>query len=490
MPNMPLFDAPTNLPSTQLGGQVRPAQIRPSIVSPTLAQPVRANEQMYAGKARAGEQFGDAIQGLGDLGFRVKNVTDTAYVLGSKLKMDAAQADFETWAMTHPDTSTWDEERQSRLDPVLGEIKDGSNNLSWAAQQRLNLETTSFATLSETKTKHMAVAQELHNSEGVFVDGINQARQNRDKDGAFALVDQAVGSGVFDAKRGAIMKKGISNDIARAEVGDATNKDPFDTEAKLKETDENGAFKYFTELHPLQRIIAQKNASAIGSEWRRDTLAGWNALAASVRRGDVPAPDEAVLSDKRAVAEKQGIDVKVVDRLFIAPKEKFDEKTWGNLTEMVFKYSPQHDEIDPAVPLGKMNIEREILSSGLPADAKGRLMATLNERTKDPKLTTPAHSESVRLIEENYKLAERGTKQVIPDKTAINGFTTKIVPERVEAIQKIRAQIQTAALEWLKANPEATPSEVQQFLAPQLRRLTAASMWSGTINPKTGVRTR
>lgn len=292
---------------------------------------MRVNPNMAAGLGQAGERMGEAVQGLGDLGFRVKNATDAAYIAKSQAALQMAHTDFESWQKENPDTGTWADEYKSRIDPVVSQIKDGSRTLSPMARFRLNTDLGTTQMQMGARLRQATTQQNIVNAQGDFTLARNSVladqtiSPNDRKAHLDALTDEAVGHGIFSPQRGAMLKKQDTARIAQDTVSQLIMADPFAARRALQDPES----KAFDTLTTHAKVMAEFEANKAANQTRAATMKDWAVQMGQTGRVVDAQGNEMSMEQINAVAAHQEIAPKWVAKLLAPPPKEFDAPSFA-----------------------------------------------------------------------------------------------------------------------------------------------------------------
>lgn len=458
--------------------------VQPPITGPSAPANVRANPGMYDAVGAAGRQLGGAIEGVGDLAARVKQATDTAYLIGAQTKLEAAHQDFKAWTLQNPDTSTWKPEFDAHTQAAREDALSGAGSLSAMAKRHLTTAVNSWGVRAGSDLNLMATQQNLRNAQGVAEEGVNQAIAGNDAVGAAAIIDTAVKQGVLHPNVGAAMQKrvrvGIATNLANADA----MADPFTAVDKLKEKDEAGTYTNYPGLPQPARDTMLFRANKLANETRAQTLRTWSQQIANAQNGTGIMPD---MDGVKAEAERQGIAPKVIDKMFAPPKAT-DPHEFATAYTAVTNYDPAKDPTHEH--LGDLVAQVE----GFKGPAKQRLDALLAAKTKPDKQDPLQKQVTVageKAITDMFNLGGYG-KFHVPAREDAQGNK---IPATVNPVAKQNAEVVLAHNldtfhDWVKTQTDAgkppTHEQAQLFINSLNRKARANALWAPPINPQTG----
>lgn len=432
--------------------------VQPPIIGPSPSPNVRANPGMFDAVAQAGQRVGQAIGEAGDLAFRVKQATDTAYVIGAQTKLEAAGQEFKAWTLQNPDTSTWKQEFDARAQSAREGALSGSSQLSPMAKLHLNTAVKSWSVRSGAELTQMQTQQNLRNAQGIVNEGVNLAIMGNDPVGAHAIIDTAVRQGVLYPNVGTAMTKRVTVGIATNLANADAMADPFTAKDRLEEKNEDGTYKNYSGLPQASRNTMLFRVNKLAAETRSDTMRSWQQSVADAVATGSPMPDE---EGVRAEAQRQGISPKFVDNLFKLPKS-FDEGGNAAARTAIVNYDPKKD-----LDFTKLSaIEHQISALSVPADVKTELMGKLRSQS-NPKAEHTLKSEQAEVglksindafdtgLYGDFKKDENGADQVA------SSAESQRIRQQAELT---RASNITDLQHFLEENPKATAVQVQEHV--------------------------
>jgi hypothetical protein len=418
---------------------------------------VRANPGMFDGVNQANARLGDAVAGVGELAVRVKRATDTAYVIGAQTKLEAAQADFQTWTKTQPDTSTWQDEHAARMQAAVTDVDDGGKNLAPDAQLHLKTLTGQWQTRGASELNRLATNQNIINAQGTINEAVDQSITSNDVTGAHAAIDNGVATGIIHPNMGVALKKKVTVGVATNQANAAMEQDPFTVTEQLTAKDDGGNYVNFQGLPQAARATMQFRASKLANETRAATVREWATQIRQAQDDGSMMPDE---DGVRAEAARQGIAPKTIDRLYAVPKVKTgtDAKEFAETYSAIMAYSPGDDPTKEH--LGEIIAQAE----GFKGIAHDKLSAILTKKL-DPHSPSnkPAFKAGVDLIDDAFKLGVYGSYRTpgAQEYDADGKAIQREDPAKKQKAQMIRARNLDAFNAWVEDNPEKAKSQVE-----------------------------
>lgn len=464
MPTIPLVNAPESS-----GGPANPARLSPVLLNPTKAPTIRANPGMYDAVGAAAARLGDSIAQVGELGFRIKNATDMAYITRSQTQMQAANTGFETWTKTNPDPATWQEELDARVSDTKGDIQQGAKTLSLMAQLHLKTAMVDWETHTRKTVQLQATEQNLQIAQASFTEFINQATINNDMPAIEQKVHEGVSAGIYHPVAGENLIKRARVQVNANVANQLIDADPFEAERQLASKDDSGAHLNFPDMQDAQREMLVFRAHKAAAETRTNTVRTWAQQVRDAQDGNAPMPDEQGIRDEAA---KQGISPKTIDRMFAAPKGT-DAHEFATAYGAVASYDQSADPTHEK--LGELVAQVE----GFKGIAHEKLNSLLTKKL-DPKSeqNTPAAKEANTAITQAFEQQFLGKWQNrIPDPTDKTGSRMVTVKNQAvwEQAKQRQAQLQTALEGWLTKHPDATPAEATDFVFQQMKPMAQAN---------------
>jgi hypothetical protein len=440
MPSIPIVDAP--IPSST-GGSFAKQQ-------PHQINPVRANPGLLNAKFQAASNLGNAISDIGELGFRVKNATDNAYVTRSQTSMEAEQADFANWTKTNPDPSTWNEELDARIKSRKEQVQEGAKALSPMAQQRLALVQGEWESRFRGRTQLQATEQSLQIAQASYNDFVAQATANSDLPAIEAKVAEGVAEGVFHPKTASSIVSRARGTIVSNSANALIEADPFEAARQLSAKDESGEYLNFQELSPQARVTMEFRANKMAAQVRGATQREWSSAMNDAINGRGPIPDkEAIMEEAKA----QGISPKWVNNLFRMPGQ-FDEAEYAAARRELMTLDLLNDET------GQNNARASAIVTQFKGFAAEQLGKVVNEKLKpDAPMNSPIAKYGVEQIEDMFKIGGYGSYKrpmaggLFQDDPALKQKAEVVLARNLDLFEK-----------WVKDNPKATHEQAQKYI--------------------------
>lgn len=468
MPSIPLLSAPDNVATATLPASARasqaPAGSRAATISPVLRPTVRANTDMYAGLAAAGQRIGEGIGAWGDLGVRIKGAMDYAAVTKANTTMQAAYQRFQT-ELEDPsnpengDVTTWMPRWQERMTGLKESLNDDPavKAISPAAKLRLDTQMSDWEKLSATQLNHQATVRQLENAKGTVEADYNAKLRTGDLEGAIKTVTDAVPFGIIHQ---AEAQQLIASAGRKAEHYQATAlimQDPIAAEGALTDRDKDGKPTTFTKLDDDSRLQltfeAHRRAVQLRSEVAADLF--------ERSQAGTPAP-----ADEVNELVRQGRLTPAQAKQYLKPpKPEFEPTKFASIINDISSY-------DPAKDANRTQYAALMARAAYDADLKGPAAADAVELLKkklDPKnpLNSPVSRDAVAAVDDAFKKGLYGKFEVTLPPTAENGYTAtkKLDPKIYAQAQQEKMKNLDAVNRYIEANPNATRAEVFKFIS-------------------------
>lgn len=432
---------------------------------------VRANPGMLDGVFNAQQRLGGAVEGIGqegtELATRVKAATDTAYVIGAQTKLETTTEGFKAWTLEHPDTSTWGDELDARMQAAKEDVQAGAGNLGHMAKLHLTTQLGAWQERTKAQANIWQTEQSIHNAAGVAQEGINAAVANNDADSAHAIIATAVSHGVIHPTVGAAMAKRVTNGIATNQANAAIEADPFTAPDLLNAKNADGSYKNFPGLPQPARVTMLFRANKLASETRSATLKEWQGNVIAAQQGQGPMPDkESVMQE----AERQGISPKSIEALF-KPKKTFDPGTYADLrSKIVAHYDPMKDTDNSE----RAALTEQVYAANFPAQTQSELLTDIENKSKpDHVYNSPMFKDAMQVNDKNFTLGVYGKYETKVKNQTTGEVRTILNPSTLRQAEETKARVTDALVNFLKQKPEATHDEVTKFLAGTYRNQAA-----------------
>jgi hypothetical protein len=456
MPRIPVVDSPEAQPTPMNQARVTGTR-RQAVLAPTI----RANPGMRNAEFGALSGVGEAVADTGRLLFKVKNATDAAYITRSETQMQAAQADFQNWAKTNPDPSTWQPELDARMKEVKESVTTGAKGLSPFAKQRLGLVLNDFEVTTRKRVQLQATEQNLQIAQASYQEFISQAVANNDLQGIEAKVVEGVQNGIFSAKLGNTMLSKARQQITANMANALIESDPFEARRQLEAKDDSGNFLNFPELQPAARenLLLYRVAKAESIE-RAQATREWSRQIAEAREGKGPMPD---VEGVQQEAARMGIAKKEVDRWFKPPTSQnpTNPEEFAATFGAISTYNPETD------PTGQRMGELVAQIESFKGPARERLDGLLTKKLKpDDTLNQPVAKFGVSSIKDMFEIGGYGSFKDPPtyDQTTGERIAGKENPAAKQRAEVVMARNLDLFQDWIGKHPDATYQEAQKYI--------------------------
>jgi hypothetical protein len=440
MPSIPIVEPP--IPSSTGGGFARQDAQR--------VQAPRANPGMLDAKYNAAARVGDAVAGIGELAFRVKNATDSAYITRSQTQMEAAQLDFQNWTKTNPDPSTWQPELDARLSETKQAVDEGAKSLSPMARQRLALTVEGWESHTRQRVQLHATEQSLQIAQASVAEFVAQATANSDLPSIEVKLQEAVRDGIVHPKAAQADLSRARGQIVANSANALIESDPFEAERQLNAKDDSGEYLNFTELSPAARVTMEFRARKAAAQVRGTTMREWSSAMNDALQGRGPVPDREAIEQE---AKAQGISPKWVDNLFKVPGA-FKEDDYASARRELLSLDLLNDET------GANNARAVAIVTqfkGFAASELGKLVEA-KTKEKDP-INSPIAKFGVSSIKDMFEIGGYGSFKrpmaggLFQDDPALKQKAEVIMSRNIDLFQ-----------DWVKKNPNATHEQAQKYI--------------------------
>lgn len=445
----------------------------------------------YDQVGEAGRHFGDALQGIGDLGVRIKGVWDDAAVTNIATKADAAKKDAINALTTSVDPATgqpdprnndpttykqrWEEAKANILKGMQEDPMD--KGLGFEARGRLKNVLNNVVSNGDvevrdaTRTKMLAVAGAVND---VALKGQIMAGH---EDAAQANAAKQVATGQKTPEWGAQQKILIPEQIDQnavihlMTVGVEQGGGPFVAQDKLKEQDRNGKFVNFTRLLPEQRQAALAQATKDGRILMDETASKYANAIANQQPID-PAEVKADLAYRTITP--------TLARSLLKPAHALDTSdNFNDVMGRISKLDPANKDWDEQFKIGQT-------INNFTGINKTRAEEAFKEKMNpDSPLNTPVYKAAAKTIEGNFTAGIYG-RLSYKKPNGTGGFTTEVDAVGRAKANDMRAQMLTAVQQYATKNPDATPAEVNDYINTLSKTAHATSFWGKPVNPLSG----
>lgn len=431
----------------------------------------------YAKVGRAGAEFGNALQGIGDLGFRIKHAYDDAAVTKIATSAEAAKTDAINSLTSSLDPKTglpdpqnndpttyaerWEQAKQHAMDAAQNDPM-GKGMLP-EAQVRLKVALSGVFARGDaevrgvTREKMLQVAGAVND---VAMKGMVMAGQ---EDQAQALAAKQVATGEKNPEWGAQQKIAIPQQVDQNAAIHLMTTDvklgggPFVAQDKLEAKDSNGKFVNFTRLLPEQRQELLRQSSYDGRILQQQTADKYNQYIASGQPIDL---QEA----------KNDLLTRTLTRTTYNALTK-PHKPVGDDPQGYVQLMGKINQLDPTNRdyASEYEVGRDInnLTGFNQENAKQLFKEKMNPRSQ---LNTPTAKYGFDVIESGLSKNVFGKyEEPAEAPSAANGFTGKKASLNESAYQSAvqrQAGTQSAFTDWLRdpKNLHATPADAAKFI--------------------------
>lgn len=447
---------------------------------------VRANPGMYEPLAEAGDRMGGALQGIGQLGFHIKNVYDDAAVTKASTQMQAAQVDFQNSLLDpanpkNGDPSTyaarWDAIKQKTLDGISRD--PAIQGLSQAAQLRLSTVQADVMRRSDQQVIQTTREKMVSQAVAVNTTGMNLSIQAGDTPKAMGYVDYMEQHGLMSPEQAGQHRTEIPRSVDLVNFTKVETMDPLTTPGgpqvalkALQERDPSGNYANYTHMTPQMRQEAEFHASRTLNIVKSQIANQLNQQAIS---GEPP--DRLQIED----LVTRNLISRTDAKMYLKQPAEYDNGTTSDLISRAIAYDPNADPKHEEY--AKLSIAAT--DKSVPESVRAEATRMLNERFKAQ--SGPTNSETFKLgnkiLEENFSHGVYGrlTYRVMDPKTG--QFTVHTDKTGLAASQKTRADAQTALINFVQQNPQASPKEVQDFVQQQSAPHVEAAVSRSINNP-------
>lgn len=476
----------------------------PLVGEPQMAGPQRTfsplNPTTFDQVGQAGRRIGEAVEGVGQeaagLGLQIKTAIDAGTLAKTET---AAEAHFQAFQDSlkdgkNPDNnspatygSRWKEQADQFANAMSQD--DGVKALGPRAKIEYQTMMAKYTAMTTQAVGHIATEKALQNGVGDIRTNYEAKLVIGDTKGAEETVQRGMSTGLLNPEEGKQliyqipMKSEYNQAVSMMSRDPETGGGPIVLEKALKEQDEKGNFKFYPHVVGQQResltFDAYRNARALQAM----TAADYATQAATGQQPDPNRVQRDLQLGKINPAQAKAL---------LKPEKVFTPANFAKAVSVISAYDPKtdpsHDQ--EAQIWASLNEAQPHLSP----EANARLNSLFKEKLKDDgPLNTEVAKSGHAIINENFRLGVYGkfeTQVKVEDKDSVSGFRmeTRTNQKVLDTAQQARAKAQTMLNDWL-AKPEhsdATPEEVQTFLAGVNKTHRLGALWAPVINPATG----
>lgn len=470
----------------------------PLVGEPQMAGPQRTftplNPTTFDRVGQAGARVGAAIQGIGEeagsLGLQIKTAIDA----GTLAKAETAgEAHFQAFQDSLKDGKNPDNNSPATFLPRwkerIGEFTDAMSQddgvKSLGPRARIEYQTMmgKYSAMTTQSVGHIATEKALLNGVGDIKTNYEAKLVIGDTKGAEATVQRGMATGLLNPAEGKQMiyeipmKSEYNQAVAMMGRDPETGGGPIVLEKALKEQNEDGTYKFYPHVVGQQREALTFDAYRNARFLQAQTSQGYAFETALGQQHD---PNK--VARDLSLGKLTGPEAKAL----LKPEKVFTPENYSRAVSVISAYDPKADpsHAQEAQIWAALNEATPHLS---PA-ASSRLNELFREKLKDASvLNTEVAKSAHNIINENFRLGVYGKYETrVKDKD--DNWKTIVNPKVLETAQQARAKAQTMLNDWLQKpeNADATPEEVQRFLAAVNKTHRLGALWAPVINPATG----
>jgi hypothetical protein len=405
---------------------------------------VRANPGLLDGVFNAQQRIGSAVASIGeqgtDLATRVKAATDTAYVIGAQTKLETTTQQFKAWTLEHPDTSTWGDELNTRMQHATEDVQAGAGNLGHGAKLHLTSQVGAWQQRTKAQAGIWQTEQSIHNAAGVGDEAINAAVANGDADAAHAVIETLVSHGVYSSAVGTAKAKRVTEAIVKNQANALITEDPTHAPELIRSKE------HFPELNDTQREQLWREAMRSRNRVQTDNLdrmyrqhaagAAWDPdeIKKSVEAGDLSARGA---ESFKSFIEREQKAATTADKARVTEQVKADAQ---ELQNDIHEYDPAQDVT------GSVYADIKQRARSLPMAYSEKLVSRLDAQKK--KGMADASDDGMKMISQLHA----------------DGVFGDTKDEALKARSRAY-DMQEQLIAWRKANPAATHQEERAFIS-------------------------
>lgn len=456
MPQIPLVGVPESPGPLQIGAQRNPG--------------------IYAATAAAGEHLGGALEGLGDLGMRIKSVHDDATITKAATTLQAAQMDFQNSLLDpknpqNGDPSTysqrWDAIKQKTLDQLS---KDpGVQALSPMARTRFMATQQDIIKRSDLEVVHTTREHMIDQAIGINKVDMQSNVMAGNLDGAMKVNDYMEGHGLISHQEAGQNRLELPRNVDLVNLTKLEEMDPVETNGgpqvvlkNLQQTDDKGNFVNWKHLLPDQRQDAEFHAQRslniargkIADDLINDTLGG-------------NPPDRLKVEN---LAGKGLLTQGEVSRYLKPVKDGDTSQGFADVMDKIGRFDPVNRDIGAQFDIGK---GIDALTGTNKETALSAYKLAINAKDPSNPKMTQANEQLNQLVDNGYfgkwKISvPPSTADLKADPNAKP--REQYLPNVQEQAMLKRAQVQAAQAAFIANHPDSTPQERANNLITEARK--------------------
>gem|GEM_PF-1620867 len=438
----------------------------------------RANPNVFG--AQTAQALAQVSEQIGQLGQKLADTADYRALTEYQLEEQDFQAKQEKWLLANPHAEKDDILKRYRVErDAFNQSQLKKKHLSKRARERIGLLTQAATAKGDLATTQVARTREIKRAQALSATVKQQSIDAGDLEAFTLRVDQDIEHGITAPELRDAEINHAKQQIQQGEVMRMVNTDPMQAKQLLEERDEDGNPTQFDAIDEATRYTLINHAERNFSQLSVQT---YESISERMDGGEV-------------IGDKELDDL--VARRFLTSKHakalrkyqsggKSDKAAYDELFSAIINYDPATDQ--------NQTDFRDLLwaTAAMPTEHRADLKTLLKEKQKGSSpLNSPAAKEEFKRIEKRFNKGFYGNFKV--PKTDEKG---KVVygrngPEMVddqklweEAVAR-QVEVEEALIKFLLENPNATRSEITQFVREyQTTEMTmsAYGMLSGLAN--------